>query len=151
MQKYNGKMYSFFYSQFEEMKLIKLYGLAKMRLNALAALLKEIRSESFKNRLYHYILHLSGHFSHIVILALLVYVFTEIQKGEMTIGFYLLFVNCAILLIMPVSQIVNLGTLVQQGRIAASRVSEVTGAFEEVSKYENCHKLLHLRHLIMQL
>jgi ABC-type multidrug transport system fused ATPase/permease subunit len=64
-------------------------------------------------------------------MVILVYTFHKLDHKELSVGFYLLFVTFSGILINPISQLISMGGLWQQGIVAAQRIAAVTGVFEE--------------------
>lgn len=133
LQSYSGNIYSYFYNQFSEIKHIKLFNLYNDRINKLNNYLLAIRKESFKNRAFHFFLNMSNYFTEITALIILIYSFYKISSKEITIGFYLMFTHFSMLLINPISQLINMGGLFQQGKVSTKRIKDITGEHAETS------------------
>lgn len=148
---YKGKQHSFFYSQFEQIKEIKIFNLYEKRQKELKKNLLKIRQKSLKNSVFGFILSASKFFTELASLAIIVYSFNKMISDGMSLGFYLVFSGFLTMLLMPIGNLVKMGNIFQAGKVSAERIETIVesdleksgnvklSSFKDSIEFQNIH------------
>lgn len=122
IQKHNATLISSIFETIQNIKTIKVFNIKNKRVNRVQEIVDLIVAESTKSSIYKSILSIAPKVIDFALIGILVYSHHLITRGEMTIGFYLLFSAMITRMIYPLNFLIELNNHYRNGLVSDKRL-----------------------------